>query len=101
MWLDTCKGDKRAINAKDEHDNFAICADFIDLDLYSLDDIECSLSSYEYTIETVKEIYGEDVNQIIAECLFEDDCLYDSHSISGVVAFSDIENIIQEYININ
>ena len=34
VWLDTCGDDPRAINAKDESDNYAVCADYIDLELY-------------------------------------------------------------------
>lgn len=101
VWLDTCGDDPVAENAKDESDNYAVCTGYIDLDCYSLNDIECSIYSYGYTLETIKEIYGEDVNQIIAECLFEDDYLYDNHSIAGVISWDDAEKIIQDYINRN
>ena len=65
---------------------------------YSTDDIEATISSYDYTMESVKEIYGEDANQIIAECLFETDCLYDGNSIAGIVSWSDAAQIIYKYI---
>ena len=101
VWLDTCKGDTRAENAKDDSDNYAVCVGYIDLELYSDEDKEGSLGSYGYTLESVKEIYDEGANQIIAECLFEDDCLYDSHSIAGVVSWNDVMEIIQKYIDEN
>lgn len=101
VWLDTCKSDIRAINAKDEYDNYAICSDYIDLDLYDDEDIECSLSSYGYTVESLKNIYGSNTNQIIAECLFEDNSLYDHNSIAGVVSWEDAEKIIQKHIDNN
>ena len=91
VWLDTC-GD-------DTNGEYAVCSGYIDLDLYDEDDMEGSISSYGYTMESVKEIYEDCANQIIAECLFEDDCLYDSHSIAGVVSWDDAEQIIQNYIN--
>lgn len=101
VWLDSCGNDIFAKNAKDKSDNYAVCTGYIDLDLYSEEDIAGSISSYGYTIESVKEIYRDCTNQIIAECLFEDDCLYDSNSIAGVVSWSDAEKIIQKYINEN
>lgn len=101
VWLDTCDGDPRAINAKDDSDNYAVCIGYIDLDLYPDEDKECSLASYGYTLETVFKIYGDDANQIIAECLFEDNCLYDGNSIAGVVSWNDAEKIIEKYIDEN
>lgn len=99
VWLDDCE--PRAKNAKDESDNYAVCTGYIDLDLYSDDDKEGSISSYGYTMESVNEIYGDEANQIIAECLFEDDCLYENHSIAGVVSWNDAEQIVQKYIDEN
>lgn len=99
IWLDTCGDDIRAENEKDESDNYAVCTGYIDLDLYSYDDIKCSIASYGYTLESAKEIYGDCVNQIVAECLFEDNCLYDCNSIAGVVSLNDAEKIIQNHID--
>lgn len=101
VWLDTCNGDTKAANAENEDDNFAVCSGYIDLDLYSDEDIKCSITSYGYTMESAKEIYGDCLNQIIAECLFEDSCLYDCNSVAGVVSWNDAEKIIQNYINEN
>lgn len=98
VWLDTCKNDVRAKNAKDESDNYTVCAGSIDIELYNEDDIESSLSSYGYTIESVKETYGEYANQIIAECLFEDNCLHDWNLVTGVVSWDEAEKTIQNYI---
>jgi hypothetical protein len=100
VWLDTCDGDTRAENANDESDNYAVCAGFIDFDFYDEEDIKCSINSYGYTMHSVREIYGEDANQIIAECLFENHCLYDSSSIAGVVSWEDAKETIQNYIDI-
>lgn len=90
VWLDTCD---------DDSDNYAVCTGYIDLDLYSEDDKEGAIASYDYTMESVVEIYEDAANQIIAECLFEDDCLTDAHSIAGVVSREDAEDIIQKYID--
>ncbi len=98
VWLDTCGDDKRAENAKDESDNYTVCTGYIDLDLYSEDDKEGSIWSYGYTMDYVKETYGNAANQIIAECLFEDECLTDGHSIAGVVSWDDAKKIIEKYM---
>ena len=50
-------------------------------------------------MESVKEIYEEAANQIIAECIFEEGCLYNHCSIAGIVSWADAEEIIQNYIN--
>ena len=98
VWLDTCGDDPVAENAKDETDNYTVCTGYIDLDLYSEEDKEGSIWSYGYTMDYVKEIYGNASNQIIAECLFEDECLTDSHSIAGIVSWSDAEKVIQKHM---
>ena len=88
VWLDTCGDDTRAENAKDDSDNYAVCADVIDLDLYDEDYILCSIGSYGYnSIAFLQKEYGDAANQIIAECIFEDYCLYDNSSIAGVVSW--------------
>lgn len=85
----------------EEHTVYAVCTGYIDLDLYMEEDIEGSIGSYGYTMETIKEIYGDSYKRIIAECLFEDDCLYNSHPISGVVSWDDAKRIIDEYMEEN
>ena len=101
VWLDTCGDDTRAENAKDDLDNYAVCAGYINLDLYSQDDMECVLNSYNDTLDSLRDYWEEYANQIIAHLLFEEHCLYDSCSIAGVVSWTDAENIIQDYINNN
>lgn len=99
VWLDTCGNDTRAENAKDETDNYAVCACCIDLELHPDEEKEGSLASYGYTLESVREIYGDCANQIIAECLFEDNYLYDGGA--GVFSWNDARKIIQKYIDEN
>lgn len=52
-----------------------IVNDTIDLGDYTLDkEFENKyLAAYGYTLESIKEIYGEDWRQIVAECIFETD----------------------------
>lgn len=101
VWLDTCGDDPRPKNAKDESDNYTVCADYIDLELYDEEDILSSIGSYGYnSIRFLRKEYKDDANQIIAECIFEDYCLYDNCSIAGVVSWDDAKKIIQNHINI-
>ena len=101
IWLDTCGDDPRAENGKDEDDNYVVCSDWIDLEMYDEEDIECVISSYQYTMESLKEIYGDCMNQIIAECLFEQHSIRDGNCITGVVSMEDAEKEIQAHINRN
>ena len=109
VWLDTCGDDIRARHAKDESDNYAVCAGYIDLNLYSNEDIECALSCYRLSLEptyyynrtpNVYTLYEKDANQIIARCLFEEGETVDRNCISGVVSWDDAEEIIQNYIDV-
>lgn len=101
IWLDTCGDDPRAENGKDEDDNYVVCSDWIDLEMYDEEDIECAISSYQYTMESLKEIYGDCVNQIIAECLFEQNSIRDGNCITGVVSMEDAKKEIQAHIDRN
>lgn len=104
VWLDTCGDDTKAENAKDDSDNYAVCANVIDLDpeLYDEGDFEDYISSYGYnSIAFLRKEYGDDADQILAECIFETECLYDHSSIAGVVSWDDAEQIIQKYIDEN
>ena len=102
VWLDTCGEDERPVDARDDDDDhYAICAGYIDLDLYSAKEKEESIVSYGYTMESINEEYGDDTNQIIAECLFEDYYINDNYSIAGVVSWEEAKKIVQKYINEN
>lgn len=98
VWLDTCGDDPKAVNRIDDSDNYAVCGGYIDLDYYSLEEQEGAISSYGYTMESIKEMYGDESNQIIAECIFEDECLTDSNSLTDVVSWDDAKKFIEDYI---
>ena len=83
----------------DNMNNHAVCTGYVDLKCYSSNDIQYSIGSYGYTLESIKEIYAERTNQIIAECLFEDGYLYDNNSISGIISLCEAEKLIQKYID--
>lgn len=101
VWLDTWGDDPRAENAKDECDNYAVCTGYIDINDFYDEELENYVSNFSYTLDSIREIYGEDANEVIAECIFEEDCLCDGNSISGVVSWDDAKNIIENYINRN
>lgn len=101
VWLDTCGDDPKAENREDESDNYVVCTDWIDLETYDKEDIDCTIYSYDYTTESLEEIYGEDMNQIIAECLFETNGIRDGNCITGVVSMEDAKKEIQAHIDRN
>lgn len=43
----------------------------IDLEYYTDDEVLDYITGYYDDVEQIREIYGEDANQIIAECIFE------------------------------
>ena len=103
VWLDTVDGDPRAENAKDEFDNYVVRADEVDMNLVTLGDIDCALTSFGYNnVNDLMESYGidnvEDIRPLLAEMIFENDP-YGLISISGVVSWADAEKIIQGYID--
>ena len=101
VWVDDWGYNPIEENVKDEYDNYTVCCGYIDINDYSERELEIYVSNYTYTLDSIKEIYGEDANEAIAECIFEDECLYESNSISGVVSWDDAKNIIENYINRN
>lgn len=102
FWVDICGDNKRAKNAKDECDNYVVCAGYIDLDDYSKEDMDCVANRYGYSgLDGIEEIYGEEANRIIAECLFEDEYLYDSGCISDVISWDDARRVVDNYIEEN
>ena len=43
----------------------------IDLEYYTDDEVSDYITGYYDDVEQIREIYGENANQIIAECIFE------------------------------
>ena len=95
VWLDTTEEDRE----KDLHEYCIVRID-IDLNDYSDEEKLCHISSYGYTLESVIEEYGDAANNIIAECIMEDESLSDAYVIDDADSFEEakekIEKIIEE-----
>lgn len=78
MWSDICPA-----NAKD---NYNVCSGLIDLNDYSEEEIESVISSYYDSYSDMLRSYGvskenaRDLDSIVAECIFEEECLIEDHS---------------------
>ncbi len=93
IWLDDLKS----------KDVYAVCANTIDINELSQNDIELAISGYYKDIESMEKSYGMtvesgDLNQIIAECYFEEHCLYDNYSLGGTYTLAEAEKKIEEYM---
>ncbi len=69
VWLDMCRGDKGYPDK-----NYTVKSAYVDLDDYSKKDIECHICGYYSNLDDLYLEYGEDSDQIIAECIFEEMC---------------------------
>ena len=93
VWLDTTEEDKK----KGVHE-YCITRIGIDLDDYSDEEKEIHLSSYGYTLQSVSEEYGHDVDSIIAECIMEEECLRDAYVIDDADSFEEAKEKIKKII---
>lgn len=95
VWLDMTEEDKQ----KGLHE-YCIVRIGIDLDDYSDEEKEMHISSYGYTLESVAKEYEDAANDIIAECIMEDESLSDAYVIDEADSFEEakekIEKIIKE-----
>lgn len=95
VWLDITEEDKR----KGLHEYCIVRID-IDLNDYSNEEKEMHISSYGYTFESVAKEYEDAANDIIAECIMEEESLSDAYVIDEADSFEEakekIEKIIKE-----
>lgn len=66
VCLGTCKGDSGYPNKE-----YTVKTATINLNDYSDYDKECAISAYYHSFDEIYETYGMDMEQIIAECIFE------------------------------
>lgn len=66
VWLDLCRDDEGYPDKA-----YTVKSALIDLNDYTKDDIKTYITGYYHSLDELKEMYGNDSNQIIAECIFE------------------------------
>lgn len=93
VWLDTTEEDKQ--NGAHE---YYIVRIGIDLNDYSDEEKETHISSYGYTFEGVVKAYEDAANDIIAECIMENECLNDTYVIGEADSFEEAKEKIKKII---
>ena len=93
VWLDRTAEDIEA----GRHE-YCIVAMEMDLDDYSDDDVLGAIGTYNYTIVSLIEAYGENAIDIIAECIMEEEILKDAYVIDDADSFKEAEDKIKQYI---
>ena len=89
VWLDTTEEDR----ARGLHE-YCVCQGKIDLKDFSEEEMESYISSYGYTMESLREEYGDDMWGIVAECILEECIFCDSCVIADADSFEEAKKII-------
>lgn len=92
VWMDTCNGDPGYPNKE-----YTVKTAFVDLDDYTEHEKECNICGYYDSLEALREIYKEDSDQVIAECIFEE-MTDGSASTTGMMTEKEADDYIQKYI---
>lgn len=101
IWIDVANKDKRAINAKDEIDNYVVVSEVVDISEMTREDMELAISGYYESIEEMERLYGfpqEELGQLIAECIFEN-LWTQTDRVSEVVSWDDAKDIVRRFID--
>lgn len=93
VWLDICKGDPGYPDKK-----YTVKTALVDLNDYTEYEKECNISGYYDSIESLREIYGDDSDQIITECIFEE-MTDGSASTTEMMTEKEADDYIQKYIS--
>ena len=93
VWLDTTKEDKE----KGLHE-YCVVRSSIDLDDYSKEEMEGYISSYDYTLNKLREDYGDDMWSIIAECILEEASMCDACIVDDADSWEEAKKIVEEII---
>lgn len=93
VWLDICKGDPGYPDKK-----YTVKTALVDLDDYTEHEKECNISGYYDSIESLREIYDDYSDQIIAECIFEE-MTDGSASTTEMMTEKEADDYIQKYIS--
>ena len=89
VWLDTTREDR----ARGLHE-YCVVRGYIDLKDYSEEEMECYIHSYGYTLDSLKAEYGNDMWDIVAECILEESICCDSCVVANADSFEEVKKII-------
>lgn len=76
IWIDTCP--------KDPENEYCVCSGIVDLNEWVEEDTETAIVAYYGSIDDMLENYGacslQELDDIVAECIFEENFFTDSNS---------------------
>ena len=90
VWLDSS-----------DNNRYAICTDDIDLKNFFYHDLEMAINGFYNNLTDLEEKYQLPIGQLddlIAKCYFENNCLVDSYSLGGVYTLDEAEKTVKSYI---
>ena len=90
VWLDTTREDI----ARGLHE-YCVVRGEIDLKNYSEEEMEGYICSYGYTMENLRDQYGDAMYGVIAECILEEVIVCDSCVVADAVSFDEAKEIIK------
>lgn len=93
VWLDTVEGDKGYPDKE-----YTVKSAYIDLSDYTDDEKEIAASSYYDSLESLYSIYGDESEQIIAECIFEE-MTEGSATTYGMMTKEEAEQFVKNFIS--
>lgn len=94
VWLDTTEEDRQR-----GYHEYCVVNGTIDLNDYYEEEIECYISSYGYTMDSLKDEYGDDAMwSIIAECILEEEIIRDGCIVQCADSFEEAKEIIEKFI---
>lgn len=94
VWLDICEGDEGYSDKE-----YVVKTALIDLKDYTEEEMEIAISGYypDSTLSELKEEWGDSLDQLIVECIFEE-MTEGSASVHGMFTKEEAENFIKKYI---
>lgn len=93
VWLDTYKEDPGYPDKP-----YTVKTALVDLNDYTEHEKECNICGYYDSLEALREIYKEDSDQVIAECIFEE-MTDGSASTTEMMTEKEADDYIQKYIS--
>lgn len=93
VWLDTCKGDEGYPDK-----NYTVKAATINLDDYTDYEMECAISGYFESMDTLKEFWEDDSRFGIASCIFEEMCDGDGCATAGVMTEKEADIFLESIV---
>lgn len=94
VWMDTTETDRA-----EGYTPYIVVRDSINIETFEREEIEGYLASYQYSLENLREEYGDHMDWIIAECILEEEILHDAAVVADMETFEEAQKYIEEVVN--